>query len=232
VRGGGHCTLVATGAAQDKAGKSMLAVIPNRLERMTSSVYKDMGRMGLSTGGFIYKGSEVPEKYLLGEEGKGFYICMEGFNVARAVVAAACLGGAQGCLEISADYVRQRAAFGKTIGTYQGISFEMAEDWCRLEAAKLMLQKGCWMIDKYYSEPGSITQKEINPIIAYNKWWAPFIGADISQHAMMYHGAFGYTKDCPLEMAHRGVLSYVVGAEGTPNIMKLIIGRDIFDLRG
>lgn len=232
VRGGGHCTLVATGTPKTKAGKSMLAIIPNQLNGMTSSVYKDMGRMGLSTGGFVYEGSEVPEKYLLGEEGKGFYICMEGFNVARAVVAAACLGGAQGCLEMAVDYVKQRTAFGRPIGNNQGISFEIAEDWCRLESARLMLQKGCWMIDKYYSEPGSVTQREINPIIAFNKWWAPLIGADISQHAMMYHGAFGYTKDCPLQMAHRGVLSYVVGAEGTPNIMKLIIARDIFDLRG
>jgi acyl-CoA dehydrogenase len=188
--------------------------------------------MGLSTGGFIYKGSEVSDKYVLGEEGRGFYRCMEGFNVARAVVSSACLGGAEKCLDISTEYVKQRTAFGKPIGQFEGILFEMAEDWTRLEAAKLMLQKGCFMIDKFYSEPGSFTQAEINPVIAYNKWLAPLIGADMARHAMMYHGAFGYTKDSPLEMAYRGVLSYVVGAEGAPNIMKIIIGRDIFGIRG
>jgi len=77
-----------------KGGMTMLAVKPNDVKGMTSSVYKRYGRMGLSTGGFRYKDTEVSDKYLLGTEGKGFYACMEGFNVARVVVAAACLGGA------------------------------------------------------------------------------------------------------------------------------------------
>lgn len=84
------------------------------------------------------------------------------------------------------------------------------------------------MIDKYYSEPGSFTQKDINVVIAQCKWMAPLLAVEIAQHAIIWHGAFGYTRDCPLEMALRGAMSYVAGAEGAANIMKLIVVREVF----
>jgi len=229
VRGGGHCSLFITDPAKGiKGGMTLMAVMPNMVKGITTTTYKDMGRMGLSTGGIYYSDTEIPEKYVLGEEGRGFYHCMEGFNIARAVVTSACLGAAERCLEMSADYIKQRTAFGNPIGKFQGVSFQIAEDYTRLEMLKLLLQKGCWMIDKYYSEPGSFTHKDINVVIAQCKWMAPHLAVDIVKNAMMWHGAFGYTKECPLEMAMRGVMSYVVGAEGATNIMKLIVVRDVF----
>jgi acyl-CoA dehydrogenase len=229
VRGGGHCTLIVTDASKGlRGGMSMFAVMPNQLNGIASTTYKDMGRMGLSTGGFTYKDTELDEKYLLGEEGKGFYHCMEGFNVARVVVSSACLGAAEKCLEISADYAKQRMAFGQTLSKFQGISFDLADDFVKLDMCKLMLQKAAWMIDRYYVEPGSFTQKEINVAVAECKWWAPLLAADVAKHAIMVLGGFGYTKHSPLEMALRGVMSYVAGAEGATNIMKTIIARDVF----
>lgn len=229
VRGGGHCSLFVSDPAKGiKGGMTLIAVMPNMLNGVTTTTYKEMGRLGLSSGSFVYDDSEVPEKYVLGEEGRGFYYCMEGFNIARALVTAACLGAAEKCLEMSAEYVKQRTAFGQPIGKFEGISFQMAEDYTRLEMLKLLLQKGCWMIDKYYSEPGSFTQRDINVVIAQCKWLAPLLAADVAQHAMIWHGAAGYAKDLPLEMALRAVMSYVVGAEGAANIMKLIIIREVF----
>lgn len=228
-RGGGHCSLFVSDPAKGvRGGMTLVAVIPNRLNGITTTTYKEMGRLGLSSGGFVYNDSKVPEKYVLGEEGEGFYHCMEGFNIVRALVAAACLGATEKCLEMSTQYVKQRTAFGRSIGKFEGISFQMAEDYTRLEMLKLLLQKGCWMIDRYYSEPGSFTQKEINVVIAQCKWLAPLLAAEVAQHAMIWHGAAGYTKELPLEMALRGAMSYVVGAEGAANIMKLIIVREVF----
>ena len=228
-RGGGHCTLVLTDPAKGtRGGMTLIAVMPNKLKGVTSSVYKDMGRMGLSTGGFRYKDVEVADKYVLGEEGKGFYACMEGFNVARAVVAAACLGGAERCIEIAADYAKQRMAFGQPLSRFQGISFELSDLYTRLDLLKLQLMRGAWMIDKFYSEPGSFTQKEINVVIAQCKWLAPLLAVDAAKQAIIIQGAFGYTKESPLEMAMRGAMSYVAGAEGAANIMKIIIARDAF----
>jgi acyl-CoA dehydrogenase len=224
-RGGGHCSLFTHPSLGEKA-MTFLAVMPNQLKGVTSTAYKDMGRMGLSTGGFTYKNVEVPEKYLLGEEGRGFYPCMEGFNVARVVVAAACLGGAEKCLEIAVDYAKQRKAFGQALSRFQGISFDLADTYTRLDMLKLNLQKAAWMIDRYYAEPGSFTQKDINIVVAQCKWLAPQLAVDAAKQAIMILGAFGYTKESPLEMAMRGAMSYVAGAEGAANIMKIIIARD------
>jgi alkylation response protein AidB-like acyl-CoA dehydrogenase len=143
-------------------------------------------------------------------------------------VSAACLGAAERCLEIAADYAKQRTAFGRPISKYQGINLELAEDYTKLDMVKLMLQKASWMIDRFYAEPGSFTQKEINIAIAECKWTAPLLSLEIIKHAIMVLGGFGYTKESPLEMAMRGVMSYVAGAEGAANIMKIIICRDVF----
>ena len=82
------------------------------------------------------------------------------------------------------------------------------------------------MIDRFYAEPGSFTYKDVNTIIAQCKWQAPLLAVEAAQKAMITLGAFGYTKEAPVEMAMRGAMSYVVGAEGAGNIMKLIIARD------
>jgi acyl-CoA dehydrogenase len=225
--GGGHCSLFVTDPAKGlRGGMTLIGVKPNDTKGMSPTTYKDMGRMGLSTGGFIYQDVEVPDKYVLGEEGKGFYHCMEGFNAARAVVAAACLGGAEKCLEIAVEYAKQRRAFGQTLSKFEGVSFDLVDLYTRLDLLKLQLQKACWMIDRFYAEPGSYSFKDINTVIAECKWLSPLLAVETAQKAMIVLGAFGYTKESPLEMAMRGAMSYVVGAEGAGNIMKLIIARD------
>jgi acyl-CoA dehydrogenase len=224
-RGGGHATLFKTAPELGYKGATF-AYFPANAPGTTYSTYHDMGRMGLSTGGFIYKNVEIPKKYILGEENKGFYVNMEGFNVARIVVAAACLGGAEKCLEISRDYVKQRILFGRPLANFEAISFEIADDYAQLEMLKLMLQKSAWMVDQFNSGNTSITYKDINKAVSMCKAHAPMLGVDIAKHGMMYHGGFGYTKDTPLEMALRGTMSYVVGAEGGHHVMKIIIARD------
>jgi acyl-CoA dehydrogenase len=221
----GHCTLVKTDPESGHKGMTFIWV-PAHLDGIQWSVYEDMGRMGLSTGGWIYKDAALPKKYVLGEEGKGFYTAMDGFNAARVLVAAACLGGAEKALEISGEYTAQRTTFGKPLGKYEGISFEMANDWMQLDLLKLDLLRGAWMMGEESQSPGSFSRIDINRVISTCKCLAPTLGHDIARHGMMYHGAFGYTKETPLEMFLRGVMSYEVGAEGGLNIMRGIIARD------
>jgi len=141
-------------------------------------------------------------------------------------VVAACLGGAEKALEISGEYTAQRTTFGKPLGKWEGISFEMADDWMQLDMLKLNLLRGAWMIGQEHTNPGQFGRKEINKIISTCKCLAPTLAHDIARHGMMYHGAFGYTKETPLEMFLRGVMSYEVGAEGGLMIMRGIIARD------
>jgi acyl-CoA dehydrogenase len=221
----GHCTLVKTDPASGHKGMTFIWV-PAHLDGIQWTVYEDMGRMGLSTGGWIYKDVALPKKYVLGEEGKGFYTVMDGFNAARVLVVAACLGGAEKALEISGEYTAQRTTFGKPLGKYEGISFEMANDWMQLDLLKINLLRGAWMMGYESENPGSFARKDINRVISTCKCLAPTLGHEIARHGMMYHGAFGYTKETPLEMFLRGVMSYEVGAEGGLNIMRGIIARD------
>jgi acyl-CoA dehydrogenase len=223
----GHCTLVLTDPAQSYKGMTFIWV-PSHLPGIQWTVYKDMGRMGLSTGGWIYKDVLLDKHYVLGQEGKGFHTAMEGFNAARVLVAAACLGGAERALEISAEYTAQRSTFGKPLGKYEGISFEMANDWMLLDMLKLNLLRGAWMIGYENQNPGTFSRKDINLVIATCKCLSPTLGHDIARHGMIYHGGFGYTRETPLEMLLRGVMSYEVGAEGGLNIMRGIIARDMW----
>jgi len=221
----GHCTLAYTDPAASYKGISFIYV-PRAIDGISDHVYEDMGRMGLSTGGFIYKDAKIPKWCLLGEEGKGFYVNMDGFNAARIIVAAACLGGAERALEISADYVQQRILFDKPLSKNQGINFEMANDWMQLDMLKLNLTRAAWMYGYEQANPGTFSRKDLNKVVATCKCLSPTLGHDIARHGMIYHGGFGYTKDTELEMNLRGVMSYEVGAEGGLNIMRGIIARD------
>ena len=96
----------------------------------------------------------------------------------------------------------------------------------QLDMLKLNLLRGAWMIGKEHTEPGTFGRKEINKVISTCKCLSPALCHDIARHGMMYHGAFGYTKETPLEMLLRGVMSYEVGAEGGLMIMRGVIARD------
>jgi len=223
----GHCTLVKTDPSAGYKGMTFIWV-PASLPGITWTVYKDMGRMGLSTGGWIYKDVALDKKYVLGQEGRGFYAVMEGFNAARVLVVAACLGASEKALEISAEYTAQRKTFGRPLGKNQAIAFEMAEDWMKLDMLRLNLLRGAWMIGYENENPGTFGRKDINLVISTVKCLAPTLAHDVARHGMIYHGALGYTKDTPLEMMLRGVTSYEVGAEGGLSIMKGIIARDMW----
>jgi acyl-CoA dehydrogenase len=223
----GHCSLVVTDPSAGHKGLTFI-YIPAHKPGISWTVYEDMGRMGLSTGGWIYKDAEVPAYCLLGEEGRGFYNVMHGFNCARVLVAAACLGGAEKGLEISSEYTTQRQAFGKPLIKNEGISFEMVNDWMMLDLLRMNLLRGAWMLGYESQNPGTFSRRDINVVISTCKCLSPTLGHDVARHGMIYHGAFGYTKETPLEMLLRGIMSYEVGAEGGLNVMRGIIARDLW----
>ena len=136
------------------------------------------------------------------------------------------LGGAERSLEVSADDRRQRYMFGKPLAKFERIHMEMADHRMQLDMLLLNLQRGVWMIGQNVLNPGTFATKEINKIISTCKCLSPTLGHDIARHGMIYHGGFGYTKETPLEMMLRGVMSYEVGAEGGLNVMRGIIARD------
>jgi acyl-CoA dehydrogenase len=188
--------------------------------------FEDMGRMAISTGGFKMENVKIPDSYRLGEVDKGFYLTMEGFDNARILIAAVCVGAARRALDIGIEYIKERKAFGRPIGKFEGIQFELADDWAHLEALRSLTYRTAWMQDKRYKE-SKFSPLEVSRMIAACKLIAPHLAFDIYKHAMIWMGAYGYTKECPLEMGLRGIMSYCVGAEGASNIQRTVIAREL-----
>jgi len=125
--GGGYFVLAYTKPELGHRGMTAFYLPINAPGVEVSKRFDDMGRMALSTGGFLMKDVKLPEHYLIGEENKGFYYTMEGFNLARLILSATCVGAAQRALEIGMDYIKERKAFGRPIGKFEGIQFELAD---------------------------------------------------------------------------------------------------------
>lgn len=224
--GGGFVTVVKTDAASGHKGLSLCYLPVKEFPGVTVSTSRQMGREGISNGFIKITDAGIPEHYLLGEWNKGFYYAMEGFNCARPLVAAACIGAAEKVLETGITHIKQRKVFGTPIGKFEGIQFQLAENYARLEAAKMHVYKAAWMLDRFYKEE-KFSRGEINKAVALAKLVAPTAAFDIIKDVMVWHGAYGYTKEAGFERALRGVTSYLVGAEGTMNIMKIIIGKEL-----
>jgi acyl-CoA dehydrogenase len=185
-----------------------------------------MGRAGISTGGFAMEDVRLPDTYRIGEEGRGFYHAMEGFSAARVLIGATCVGAAQAVLDMGVDYIKQRYSFGRPIAAFEGIQFPLAEHATNIEEARLLTYEAAWMMDKLW-EDGSFSHKDVGRLAAMSKLRAPTYAFQAMNEVADWFGAAGYSKEFPIEMGIRGVRSYSIGAEGSLNIMRLIIAREI-----
>ncbi|HTT15387.1 MAG TPA: acyl-CoA dehydrogenase family protein [Thermoplasmata archaeon] len=219
--GGGHLTL-----ARAESGFDFLYV-PTRSDGITTQRFQNLGRMGISTGGLSYQDVRVPDRYLLGAEGQGFDVAMQGFSVARTFVSAACIGAAERALETGMTYIRERTAFGQPLGKFEGIQFELVDLWTQVEAVKWQCRRAAWLLDQYPLKGDDSHRSEVDRAVASVKLTAPPIAFECVKRVMMWFGAAGYTKDVGLELGFRGIMSYLVGAEGGLNIMRIILGREL-----
>jgi acyl-CoA dehydrogenase len=227
--GGGYFVIARTSPAPPEAGHRGMTgfyVPMNAPGVEINKRYEDMGRMAISTGGFFMKNVKVPDSYRIGEVDKGFYLTMEGFDSARILISAVCTGAAKRALDVGIEYIKERKAFGRPIGKFQGIQFELADDWAQLEALRSLTFRTAWMMDMRYRK-NKFTPLEVTRMIAAYKLLAPHFAFDCYKHAMIWLGAYGYTKECPLEMGLRGIMSYCVGAEGATNIQRTVIAREL-----
>lgn len=216
----GHRTLSAFAFLARKGGKP--------IEGYQPTIYEEIGRGGLTTGGFILNNAEIDGVYLIGEENKGFYYVMEGFNLARILVAAACIGAARWAVDQAISWFRQRKLFGRYVSSFQGVSFRFAELYTELEAAKYFVYKAAWMADKIYvHKDPTLKPKDLNVPVAMAKMKGPEVAVRIFEEVLKWYGAYGYTKECPIYRGWIGTFSYVIGAEGAQNVMRYIVARDV-----
>ena len=159
---------------------------------------------------------KVSKKNLVGEEGNGFKIAMQGLDGGRINIATCSIGTAQSALEEAQKYMNQREQFGKKISEFQAMQFKIADMVTELIAARTMTRLAASKVDKNDSEATIYS--------AMAKRFATDVGFNVCNEALQIFGGYGYIKEYPLERYVRDVRVHQI-LEGTNEIMKMIIGR-------
>ena len=159
---------------------------------------------------------KVSKKNLVGEEGNGFKIAMQGLDGGRINIATCSIGTAQSALEEAQNYMNQREQFGKKISEFQTMQFKIADMVTELIAARTMTRLAASKVDKNDSEATIYS--------AMAKRFATDIGFNVCNEALQIFGGYGYIQEYPLERYVRDVRVHQI-LEGTNEIMKMIIGR-------
>lgn len=193
-------------------------LVPLDAPGVTRQVYQAPGERLTQRGSLFFDGVRIPTRYLIGEEGKGFYQAMVAFDFNRAIIGLACVGAAQQSIDETIEYTKGREVFGKPLATFEGVAFQVAEYLTMLESARLVSYKCLWLKDQ-----GLKHTKEA----AMAKWLGPKVSAEAIHACMILHGHYGYNMDVPLEQRWRDVVGLEIG-DGTPEIMKGIVAREAF----
>ena len=159
---------------------------------------------------------KVSKKNLVGEEGNGFKIAMQGLDGGRINIATCSIGTAQSALEEAQNYMNQREQFGKKISEFQTMQFKIADMVTELIAARTITRLAASKVDKNDSEATIYS--------AMAKRFATDVGFNVCNEALQIFGGYGYIQEYPLERYVRDVRVHQI-LEGTNEIMKMIIGR-------
>jgi acyl-CoA dehydrogenase len=179
---------------------------------------KKLGWNASPTAQVIFDNCRVPVENRVGDEGHGFRFAMAGLDGGRINIGACSLGGAQRCLDEAIGYVRDRSQFGQQIAEFQNTQFTLADMATDLEAARALL----------YLAAAKVTEgaPDKTRFAAMAKKLASDSGSEIVDKALQMFGGYGYLKDYPIERFWRDLRVHRI-LEGTNEIMRMIIGRDL-----
>ena len=176
-----------------------------------------LGMRASETAEMIFTDCWVHESQILGNVGEGFIQSMKILDGGRISIAALSLGIAEGALEASIQYSKEREQFGKSISKYQGISFKLADMATQVEGAKLLIMKAADLKNR---------GEKVTLASAQAKYYASEICVSVSNDAVQIFGGYGFTKDYPVEKYYRDSKLCTIG-EGTSEIQKMVIAREI-----
>ena len=178
---------------------------------------KKMGMRGSATCELIMENCIVPAENLLGQEGKGFSIAMKTLDGGRIGIASQALGIAQGAMDETVKYVKERKQFGKAIGQFQNTQFQLADLQTRIEAARLLVRKAAYKKDMKlpYSADAAMA-----------KLFAAETAMDMTTKAVQFHGGYGYTREYPVERMMRDAKITEI-YEGTSEVQRMVIASNL-----
>jgi alkylation response protein AidB-like acyl-CoA dehydrogenase len=178
-----------------------------------------LGIRASATSELIFEDYRCPAENRLGEEGEGFKIAMTVLDAGRIGIATQALGIAEAAYEASVSYAREREAFGRKIGQFQGISFKIADMKTRIEASRLLIYNAALAKENFKKTGQRYSQQA-----AMAKLFASETAMFVTHAAVQIHGGIGYSKELPVERYFRDAKITEI-YEGTSEIQRLVISR-------
>jgi alkylation response protein AidB-like acyl-CoA dehydrogenase len=179
---------------------------------------KKLGWKSQPTAMVMFENCRVPVENRIGAEGQGFSIAMAGLDGGRLGIAACSLGGAQFCLDRTVGYMRERKQFGSRLSDFQALRFRVADFATDLESARLMVRRAAVAV--------AAKEPDATRLAAMAKRLATDSGFEVVNGCLQLHGGYGYLRDHPIERVLRDLRVHQI-LEGTNEVMRLIISRDI-----
>ncbi len=228
----GSKIFITNGSADNSMGATMHAVTAEKQRKKeftTILVDKDTpgftrqtmhGKMmwrASDTSQLFFDDCRVPESNLLGKVGEGSKIMLSTLDSGRLSIAAMGLGCAQGAYELALNYAKERKQFGQPISKFQAIAFKLADMALKIELARNLLYKACWLKDT--NQPFAMES-------AMAKLYCSEIAREVADEAVQVHGGYGLMKDYEIERFYRDQRLLQIG-EGTSEIQRLVISRYI-----
>lgn len=174
---------------------------------------KKLGIRGSSTCELIFDNCRIPKGNLLGKVGKGFGVAMKTLDGGRIGIASQALGIAQGAMDETVKYTKERKQFGKTISNFQNTQFQMADLETQIQAARLLVRSAAFKKD--HNLPYTADA-------AMAKLYASKTAMEVASQAIQFHGGYGYTRDYPVERMMRDAKITEI-YEGTSEVMRMVI---------
>ena len=207
-----------TGRGEDGRKEISAIIVPTDTPGFeVGKEYRKLGWRASDTHELAFGDCRVPEENLLGERGKGFAQFLRTLDDGRIAIAALSVGLAQGCLDESVAYAKERRAFGRRIGEFQALQFKIADMRVAVETSRLATYKAAWLRDM-----GRPYKAEA----ALAKLYASEVAVTCAREAVQVHGGYGFMEEFPVARFYRDAKVLEIG-EGTSEIQRVLIARDL-----
>ncbi len=178
---------------------------------------KKLGIRGSSTCELIFENCQIPKENLLGKIGKGFSLAMKTLDGGRIGIAAQALGLAQGAMDETVKYTKERKQFGKAIAKFQNTQFQLADMETKVQASRLLVRNAAFKKDQKL--PYSVDA-------AMAKLYASETAMEVTTKAIQFHGGYGYTREYPVERMFRDAKITEI-YEGTSEVQRMVIAGNL-----
>ncbi|MDR0140795.1 acyl-CoA dehydrogenase [Bacillus sp. JHAA] len=212
--------IVTAVTGKNSAGKPIISalIVPTDTPGFTiTNPYDKMGVRGSDTAELVLEDVRVPADNLLGDPEKGFKQFLYTLDGGRISIAALAVGIAQGALEASLSYAKERKQFGSPISSFQAIQFKLADMAMEIDLARQMVLKAAWLKDQ---------NLPFTKEAAFAKLYASEMAVRTCLQAIQIHGGYGYMKECGVERMLRDAKLMEIG-EGTSEIQRMVIARQL-----